>query len=99
MMRESQVRKDVTTCTTGTCPCNTAKVSGVACRVSGKTEGCLCTEFGTWGRDTGKVGWVGRREKGEGERYEAIKTTAWPTGHNTSSCREERGDRKPYMIN
>ena len=57
MMRESQVREDVTTCTTGTCPCNTAKVRGVACRVSGKTEGCLCTEFGTWGRDTGR--WVG----------------------------------------
>lgn len=64
-MRESQVRKDVTTCTTGTCPCNTAKVRGVACRVSGKTEGCLCTEFDTWGRDTGRrVGWVGGREGG-----------------------------------
>lgn len=55
--------EDVTTCTTGTCPCNTAKVRGVAWRVSGKTEGCLCTEFGTWGMDTGRVGQVGGREK------------------------------------
>jgi len=89
-MRDSQVSKDVTTCTTGTCPCNTAKVRGVACRVSGKTEGCLCTVFGTWGRDTG--GWDGqvRRERDEGERHQAIKTATWPMEHKTSSCREER---------
>lgn len=101
------MRKDVTTCTTGTCPCNTAKVRGVACRVSGKTEGCLCTEFGTWGRDTG--GWVvgmgGGREKGKGERHEAIKTAtrrqaaAGGVGGGewgrTGSSREETGVIKP----
>lgn len=61
----------VTTCTTGTCPCNTANVRVVACRVSGKTEGCLCNVFGTWGRDTGGLdgqaervkGWVGLGER------------------------------------
>lgn len=66
-MRKSLVRKDVTTCTTGTCPCNTAKVRGVAWRVSGKTEGCLCTEFGTWGMDTGRVGQVGTEGGGGGK--------------------------------
>lgn len=40
--------RNVTTCTTGTCPCNTANVSGVPWRVSGQTEGCLFTVLGTW---------------------------------------------------
>lgn len=38
------------------------------------------------GREGGR-----ERQKGKGERYEAIKTATRPTEHKTSSCGEERG--------
>lgn len=36
------------TCTTEMCPCSTANVSEVQCRLSGWTDGCLRELFGTW---------------------------------------------------
>lgn len=82
--RKVRQEREVTTCTTGMCWWSIAKVRGVACRVSGKTEGYFCTVFGTYGRYRGQS---------RAQIRETFKNLSWEK-HRDAALSLKYGDRR-----